>query len=206
MSMKNITKQAINRLFVWGLIVAFAVVLPPRMHSQNTLSNSDLELFKKQAHLKVRSFEHCIRQIMTDVSNRQAFIERGLSLFKPNATIEIAGKQSGTRTISVASYLSSTVPSYVATKKIVVINFIAVQIGAWSSKKNSNGKVYYEAPITFSQRFCWRKKSVNYDVSDFDYCDLTVKDSTVVLEEKVGVKGNYWQLLLGNIEVESITD
>ncbi len=204
--MKNIIEISKNRVFIWGLIVSFVIILPQNMYSQNTLSNADLELFKKQAHKKVRSFEHYIRQIMNDPSSRQAFIEQALRLFKPNATIQVAGKQSGTRTISIASYLNTTVPNYTKNNKIVVINFIAVNIGEWSSKKNNKGKVYYEAPITFSQRFCWRKKSADYDVSNFDYCDLTVKETTVTAEQMVGIKGNYWQLLLGNIEVDSITD
>jgi hypothetical protein len=204
--MKNIIKKSINAVFILGLIVSFTIILPQSMYCQNTLSNADLELFKTQAHQKVRSFEHCIRQIMNDVNSRQAFIERALNLFKPNATIEVAGKKSGNRTIPIVSYLNSTVPKYAQNNKIVVINFIAVKIGEWSSKTNNKGKVYYEAPITFSQRFCWRKKSADFDVSNFDYCDLTVKESTVTIEEKVGIKGNYWQLLLGNIEVNSITD
>jgi hypothetical protein len=204
--MKNIIRKSTNTVFILGLIVSFTIILPQSMRSQNTLSKADLELFKVQAHRKVRSFESYIRQIMNDASSRQAYVEQALRLFKPNATIEVAGKQSGTRTISMYAYLNSTVPSYTKNNKIVVINFIAVKIGEWSSKTNDKGKVYYEAPVLFSQRFCWRKKSADFDVSNFDYCDLTVKDTTVILEEKVGVKGNYWQLLLGNIEVDSITD
>lgn len=190
--------------------IIFLILISTNLFSQvERLSDADLQQFKKQAYRKVRSFEYNIRQIINDENNRNIWIEETIRLFAPGATIEVAGKKSGVSSpISISLYISRTVPNYAKNNGLVVFEFIAIQVGDFIEKKKINGKIYYEAEIKFKQRFCRSSKRYNNsnEIVDFDYCDTTDKVGVIFLEQKTNRKGNYWQLLLGNISVESITD
>jgi hypothetical protein len=177
------------------------------LFGQITLSEADKQAFEVQAKRKIKSFEYNIKQILNDVTNRSTWIEESARLFKPNATIEVAGKKSGITKHLIANYLNIVIPKYSQKYSVVVIDFIAIRIGDFKEMKHANGKIYYEAEIEFKQRFCRSEdKSKGGELSEFDYCDTTDKKGTIVLEQKTNRKGNYWQLLLGDIKVLSIND
>lgn len=197
------------KYYQYFFAITLLISIPINLVSQPKLSDADLQEFKKQANLKIKSFEYFIRQILSDETNRSVWIEEALRLFNPDATIQVAGKKSGvSEPIKISEYLSQKVPKYAKNYGVVVIDFIAINVGNFKEKKHDNGKIYYEAKIKFKQRFCRSAKTSNGDdeIVEFEYCDKTEKGGTIVLEQKTNRKGNYWQLLLGNINVESISD